>query len=325
MSTDEAVPQSTPEMILACIKAGGALADSVTEKWVTEDETGEQFMFHDGKILCWNPHTVSLYEWNTDEKRKFISKQGEKVCRLTVISDSRKRGVARIEEPQASAQAEDPSALSEASSSESETQSRDNKRRKTNSDDQTFLVEAEIRNPGITAFGLKWGLKVEYLRRLNKLDGMLVDHVFRAFNPHKSKPKNALKKFTDALLRYPQKWRLQGMVEQGFADTDEYVKLNEGQSCSVGSDFEACELLILDTAASAVQFDVVCLEGDFYLQSRPGSSHTFLNGLRVSPEDGPVQLTDLVVVKVGETMILVEIGDEGWLDQRRKKWELITE
>ena len=77
-------------------------------------------------------------------------------------------------------------------------------------------------------------------------------------------------------------------------------------------------MTIPDEAAAPEHCDVFSLGGDFYLQVR--SAPVTLDGLRTAAADGPVQLRDASTIKIGETLIFIQIGSAEFLDERNSRW-----
>ncbi|CAK0813063.1 unnamed protein product, partial [Prorocentrum cordatum] len=71
---------------------------------------------------------------------------------------------------------------------------------------------------GLSDFVQKWELKNVMARKLSRLDAMLQRYLIRHFEPQKAKPANALRAYVVALLRHPQRWRLEALYEDGELD-----------------------------------------------------------------------------------------------------------
>ncbi len=99
------------------------------------------------------------------------------------------------------------------------------------------------------------------------------------------------------------------------------VTIEDGQSCTVGADAELCELFVEDSNVPAESFEVFSLQDDFYLQVVSHIS-IHVDGIKVSKDDGPAALKDMAIIKAGHSLILAEIGDKDWLDQRRLKYQV---
>ena len=291
-SSEEISSMSVPSMIRASVAAGGSLKDAVTTQWILEEETGRSFRYHDNKIVCWVPAESAVYEWENGQLTQIVdkSKKSHKVARLSVVSKDI-LGTARDVD-------DDESAVG--------------------TDDALFIEIADRNIPGFKDFALRWAFDVKYLRRLYKCDKMLIKHLMNRFEPKKSKPKTALRSLSDSLLKYPQKWRLQSFLS--YHSNVSEILLTSDDQCVIGSHPHQCDLVISnDDAISSEHCEVFQLQGDYYLQNM-NQSFSYVDGIRNTAADGPIELKDHSFILIGESAIICEIGDKEWLDDRRSRF-----
>jgi len=179
--------------------------------------------------------------------------------------------------------------------------------------DADFFAKAELRNPGFSDFASKWEIPIKHLRHFAKLERFLINFIFRHFDPKKSKPKNALQKFTEALSNFPQRWRAQAISESAGLPN---LTLRENSEATVGS-AENCDLLVPGESVHPEHFDIFNISGDFFLQVRTGQVR--IDGIRNSSADGPAQLKDSNTIKIGDSAIYVQIGKDELLDERNSE------
>jgi len=183
---------------------------------------------------------------------------------------------------------------------------------------QDFLESAESRIQGVSDFAAKWGLEESLMRHLIKLDRLLVGYIVQHFSPVKAKAKNALQGMIDSLLKYPQKWRVHALKEQGLLGECATRHVQDSKPLLFSSDASSADAhaFTLDTVVRDFGFEIFNIGRDFFLiNSRVAVS---VDGMRVLPFDGPVSLFDGSVVALSPYhLLLVEIGDAAHLISRR--------
>ncbi|KAF4744474.1 hypothetical protein FOZ62_009503, partial [Perkinsus olseni] len=62
---DDGRPESTPEMLMRAVAVGGELAKQMTDKWVSDNQTGLKYCYSgsEKKLFMWNPRSQSMYHW----------------------------------------------------------------------------------------------------------------------------------------------------------------------------------------------------------------------------------------------------------------------
>lgn len=186
---------------------------------------------------------------------------------------------------------------------------------------------------GFKEFLEKWDLLSEEssVRHLIKLDKQLIQYLMRRFNPIKAKPKNALLKFSESLLKHPQKWRIVAAVQDGLIDSgsgcETAVVCEEIFTISGQSDERSC--LELEEESAECRLVIERIASEFFLLNQDSQHPVFLDGMRVVPADGHVgPLLDGSVVTVPNahaprsnipaTLLLIEIGAAEDLLARRQ-------
>jgi len=199
---------------------------------------------------------------------------------------------------------------------------------------------AKIGVGGLSEFAEKWGLKAVMARKLAKLDAMLQRHLMRHFKPLKAKPANALRGFTVALMKHPQRWRLEALYEDGELDGEicETVPVDHAGAV-VGRQREAADQedageeqlieLEVNTAHGALQASrtfgdvqprhckLLRMGTDFYAWAQESQIGTGVDGHKYRQQDGPVPLQDGSVINVGKYLIYCEVGTAASLQRRR--------
>jgi hypothetical protein len=186
---------------------------------------------------------------------------------------------------------------------------------------------------GFKEFLEKWDLLSEEssVRHLIKLDKQLIQYLMRRFNPIKAKPKNALLKFSESLLKHPQKWRIVAAVQDGLIDSgsgcETAVVGEDVFTISGRSDDASC--LELEEESAECRLVIERMASEFFLLNLDSQHPVFLDGMRVMPADGHVgPLLDGSVITVPNahasrstipaTLLLVEIGAAEDLLARRQ-------
>lgn len=188
---------------------------------------------------------------------------------------------------------------------------------------------------GLSDFVLEHGLKAVMARKLAKLDAQLQRYMIRHFQPMKAKAVNALRGYLTQLFKYPQRWRLEALYEDGELDGEicETIPLR-GSGMVLGKSPEEGEQAIeieVNTAlgqkeASKIYGDVQdqhCrlhrMGNDFYVMALESQIGTLVDGQKIRHHDGPVPLRDGTTLGVGKYLFYCEVGSETFLQERRKK------
>lgn len=271
MSESSSDELSTPELLRAAFAAGGKVADDVIGNWVPGDDGCSFQIKEDGTLFCWVEAEETIYQVMSDGKWKSVNSDEPVSLRLTLLPEDEKQRLG----------------------------------------DDDFVALAENRNPGFAAFSSKWEIPANNLRHLLKFDSQFVSFVISHFDPKKAKPKNALQKFTEALAKFPQRWRVQAIAESSVQLKS--ITTNS-DPVTIGSE-ESCEFVIPDVPEEVL--DVFTIENDFFAQVKSGA--VSVDGLRVVAEDGPVQLHDGAIIKIHAHSIFVEIGSDKLLSTRIEK------
>jgi len=200
---------------------------------------------------------------------------------------------------------------------------------------------------GLSEFCKKWAVKAVMARKLAKMDAMLQRYMIRHFNPTKAKAANLIKGYTAALMKQPQKWRLEALYEDGELDGEvcETSAVGEsgamvgrqrpvdGETEGAGATGPGGEQLIelevdekLGERAARIYGDVqpqhcrlLRMGRDFYAWAQETTIGTVVDGQKVRQHDGPVPIRDGSVVGVGKYLIYCEIGTPDALQLRRKR------
>lgn len=190
--------------------------------------------------------------------------------------------------------------------------------------------------PGFKEFLEKWDLLSEEasVRHLVKLDKQLIQYLMRRFNPIKAKPKNALLKFSESLLKHPQKWRIIAAVQEGLIDSGsgcETAIVGDTVFTVSGRSDSADEVssLELEDEGAKCAIAIERIGTEFFLVNQDRQHPVYLDGMRVVPADGHVgPLVDGSVIAVPNaisvrstipaTLLLVEIGPAEDLITRRQ-------
>lgn len=194
---------------------------------------------------------------------------------------------------------------------------------------QELIESAKI--PDLKSFLEKWDLLTEEptVRHFLKLDKQLVQYIIRRFNPIKAKPKNALLKFEESLLKHPQKWRIFGAIEEGLLDSGscETVPVNDFLRIKGPSDQSEDETGCTELEQECCNLCVRQVDSDFFLFNLDPELPVQLDGMRILPIDGPVgPLMDGSVIAIPRpgrmhnlpgTLLLVELGSVETLLKRR--------
>ena len=267
---------STPDLLRAAFAAGGKLADEVVGQWVPSEDGLSYQIQSDGKLFCWVDAEESIYEVTLKGHWNRIENgDAPQSLKLSLVTTCGK----------------------------------------VESTEDDFYAQAELKTPGFGAFAAKWDIPVKHLRHLQKLDSQFICYVMNHFDPKKSKPKNALQKYTDSLLKFPQRWRVQAITE---SETEaQSILINWDIPITIGSSSESCEFVIEDVASEAV--DIFSIEQEFFAQVKSGQIS--VDGLRVVAADGPVQLWDCTTLKINDHLLYVEIGSDSFLTSRREKFK----
>ncbi|EER11483.1 hypothetical protein Pmar_PMAR008445, partial [Perkinsus marinus ATCC 50983] len=73
-SEDDQRPESTPEMLMRAAAVGGELAGQMTNKWISDNQTGLKYCYSgsEKKMYMWNPQSQSMYQWNGRGSIEFL-------------------------------------------------------------------------------------------------------------------------------------------------------------------------------------------------------------------------------------------------------------
>lgn len=157
-------------------------------------------------------------------------------------------------------------------------------------------------------------------------------------NPKKAKPANALKGYLIALLRQPQKWRLEALYEDGELDGEicETVPIREGGAvvgcdhAAQGDNEQVIELevnsALSEREAAKIYGDVrpqhckvLRMGQDYYAMALESQIGTLVDGHKFRQHDGPVPISDGSVLGVGKYLLYCEVGTDVSLQERRKR------
>ncbi|KAF4668617.1 hypothetical protein FOZ61_006083 [Perkinsus olseni] len=250
---DDGRPESTPEMLMRAVAVGGELAKQMTDKWVSDNQTGLKYCYSgsEKKLFMWNPRSQSMYHWKGRGSMDFMwqanqssqeqyQQQGraqpqaavgeapkssddaeqadheEKVLWMTYIPSSYLWGKdpqKNMDSPEDSAEENDAAGDDEESEPSSATEPKHKKARMA-ADNASMLAKCDARVPGFKDFAKRWAIDVNIMRHFAKHDGMLIRHVIDSFKPTKAKAKNALQKYLQGLTKFPQKWRIVAACKQ---------------------------------------------------------------------------------------------------------------
>jgi len=192
---------------------------------------------------------------------------------------------------------------------------------------------------GLSDFCKKWGVKAINARKIAKLDAMLQRYMIRHFNPTKAKAANAIKGYSAALMKHPQKWRLEALYEDGELDGEVCETILIGMNGamvgrqSAEADMTSEEQLIelevdssMGERASRVYGDVqpqhcklLQMGKDYYVWSQESQIGTIVDGQKIREQDGPYPIRDGSVLGVGKYLLYCEIGTPDVLQARRRK------
>merc|ERR1712194_705990 len=169
-------------------------------------------------------------------------------------------------------------------------------------------------------------------------------YLIRHFKPLKAKPVNAFKAYLVALLKHPQRWRLEALFDDGELDGEvcETVLINEtgavvgcqrhsAEDSGVGANGEM--LIELEVNASLGEREAARIYGDvraqhcrllrmgndFYVWALESHIGTVSDGHKYREHDGPVPVRDGSVLGVGKYLLYCEVGTAVSLQQRRAK------
>jgi len=189
---------------------------------------------------------------------------------------------------------------------------------------------------GLSDFALQHNLKAVMARKLAKLDAQLQRYMIRHFQPMKAKPVNALRGYLTQLFKYPQRWRLEALYEDGELDGEicETIPLR-GDGMVVGKCPAEQEEQVIEAEvnmslgpkeASKIYGDVQdqhCrlhrMGNDFYVMALESQIGTLVDGQKIRHHDGPVPIRDGTTLGVGKYLFYCEVGSETFLQERRKK------
>ncbi len=139
---------------------------------------------------------------------------------------------------------------------------------------------------GLRNFLKSWNLLSEdsVVRNLLKQDAERIRFIVRAFAPTKANPKNALLKFISALSQFPQKWRCKSPLFQA-------------RKVNISS---ICPYTVFPAGASILR-----MGSEYYvIREQGGGEYLYLDGMRVSVEDGPMG-----PLRSGSVMTLSQVKD----------------
>ena len=184
--------------------------------------------------------------------------------------------------------------------------------------------------PGMPAFASKYALDAKSLRRFKKHDLMFRKYVVKHFQPKVAKGKSILSKYCDALLKPPQRWRLEAMQEEQLLEGD-CETTPVADTAIIGKlDLKApeSETLRLDLdAPNNRQFGdvqpehcrILNMMNEFYVLPLESQIGTIVDGYKHRSADGPQPLRDGSVIEVGKYLIYCEIDSAANLQERRQK------
>ncbi|CAE7759802.1 unnamed protein product, partial [Symbiodinium sp. CCMP2456] len=193
---------------------------------------------------------------------------------------------------------------------------------------------------GLSEFVLHHGLKAVMARRLAKLDAMLQRYTIRHFKPMKAKPANALRGYLASMFKFPQRWRLEALYEDGELDGEicETVPLRTSavvgrQRLAAQEDAEDEQLIELEVNPSLGPKEASKLYGDvqdqhcrlhrmgndFYVMALESQIGTLVDGQKIRHQDGPVPIRDGTTLGIGKYLVYCEVGNEAFLQDRRRK------
>ncbi|CAJ1372064.1 unnamed protein product [Effrenium voratum] len=190
---------------------------------------------------------------------------------------------------------------------------------------------------GLSDFALKHNLKAVMARKLSRLDAQLQRYMLRHFQPLKAKPVNALKGYMAQLFKFPQRWRLEALYEDGELDGEicETIPLRTSAVIGKQQPEEATEEQVIELEvnmalgqkeASKVYGDVkdqhcrlLRMGNDFYVMALESAIGTLVDGQKIRETDGPVPIRDGTTLTVGKYLFYCEVGSETSLQDRRKK------
>jgi len=208
---------------------------------------------------------------------------------------------------------------------------------------ETGAEAANAGVPGLSEFAETWKLSGVMARKVSRLDAMLQRYLIRHFKPWKAKPMNALRAYIVALLKHPQRWRLEALSEAGELDGElcETIVVSPEHGAVVGRqrkddghcDEPAGEHLIeleyneaLGERAARIFGNVqprhcrlLRMGSDFYAWAQDSQTGTFLDGHKYRERDGPVPVRDGSVIAVGKYLLYCEVGDPAFLQKRRAR------
>merc|ERR1719343_1535934 len=168
---------------------------------------------------------------------------------------------------------------------------------------ETGADAAKMGVSGLSDFCAEWKISAPIARKVAKLDAMLQRYMIRHFKPLKAKPQNALRTYTTALLKHPQKWRLQALYEDGELDGEvcETVAVSEsgaviGRQAGVGSgapvEGQLIELDVGDEKQRGIYGDVQAqhckvlrMGSDFYTWAMETNIGTVVDGQKYRQND----------------------------------------
>ncbi|EER12383.1 hypothetical protein Pmar_PMAR001182 [Perkinsus marinus ATCC 50983] len=346
-SEDDQSPESTPEMLMRAAAVGGELAGQMTNKWISDNQTGLKYCYSgsEKKMYMWNPQSQSMYQWKGRGSIKFLwqADQGsagqgqseavetapaasaedrvgepEKVLWITYIPSSYLWGEDSRRDtpsPEESVTSDTQGAAETEESDYGSVTEPKHKKAKTAADDASMLMKCDSRVPGFKDFAKRWAIDVNILRHFAKHDGMLIRHVIESFKPIKAKAKNALQKYLQGLMKYPQKWRIVAacrqavLIEEAEGETRELlpprsVLVGSAEEDLAQTSDESVTRLVIPAGSgqyvSPEHFRIFPLGDDFYVQDLGSNYGITVDGLRYRSADGPIgPLKDGSIVSIG--------------------------
>ena len=150
--------------------------------------------------------------------------------------------------------------------------------------------------PDFKCFLEKWDLLSEEssVRHLVKLDRQLIQYIMRRFNPLRAKPRNALFKFSESLLKHPQKWRIVSVIQEGLLESGDCettpLPVDDGVLRIVTSrprDEEGAVIELDPESVAPCEITMSRIGNDFYISNASSIDAVFVDGMRDLREDSP--------------------------------------
>lgn len=177
-----------------------------------------------------------------------------------------------------------------------------------------FIQEALKRFPTIRELTNFHTLPLGGIRHLLHFDSLFVKFALRHYQGRN------FDSFIRGLERLPQRWRARAIEEEKLVADDpvlevKTVSIRINECIKLGTHAVIIESVI--QPESTLQATIFGIGTGFFIQVEPGTSIR-LDSRIIKADDGPEELYDHATIVIGNTVAVIEVGDDWWIEDRHK-------